>query len=146
MQHMRSAAVLKLMNGIHRTAIVASRGRFGWRAEGLPVIDLTTIGRRTGRPHVCLLTTPVKDGETYVVVASRGGSDRHPDWYLNMVEQPVVTISIAGAPVERRRARIATADERRELWPRAVASYPNYEKYQARTTREIPVVLIEPMA
>lgn len=140
---MRSTAVLKFMNGIHRTALVLSGGRLGWRAEGMPVIELVTTGRRSGKPHVCLLTSPVQRGETYVVVASRGGSDHHPDWYLNILEQPEVEVSIAGAPRVVRRARVASADERAEMWPHAVAAYRNYSKYQSRTSREIPMVFIE---
>lgn len=142
---MRSTAVLKLMNGIHRTALVLSGGRLGWRAEGMPVIELVTTGRRSGRPHVCLLTSPIQRGDTFVVVASRGGSDHHPDWYLNILERPEVEVSIGGAPRVARRARIATAAERTEMWPDAVAAYRNYAKYQSRTSREIPMVILEPV-
>lgn len=138
--------VLKLMNGLHRTALVLSLGRVGWRAEGMPVIELTTTGRKTGRARSCLLTSPLQFGDTYVVVASRGGGDEHPDWYLNLTANPEVLISIGGATKVPRRARVATAAERADMWPKATAVYRNYSKYQTKTQREIPMVFLEPVA
>jgi len=133
------------MNGLHRTALVLSLGRLGWRAEGMPVLELTTTGRKTGKPRSCLLTSPLQFGDTYVVVASRGGGDEHPDWYLNLTANPEVLVSIGGAAKQRRRARVATSDERTEMWPKAAAVYRNYSKYQSKTQREIPMVFLEPV-
>lgn len=141
---MRSAFVLKFLNAFHRTVLFLSFGKIGWRAAGMTVLELTTTGRRSGRPHTLLLTSPWQLGDTYAVVASRGGADHHADWFLNLQANPQVEVSIAGGPKERRHARVADAAERAEIWPRAIAAFPHYARYQKRTTREIPVVLLEP--
>jgi deazaflavin-dependent oxidoreductase (nitroreductase family) len=141
---MHNDGVLKLMNAIHRAVLLLSFGRVGWRAEGMPVLELTTTGRRSGRAHTCLLTSPIQFGDTYVVVASRGGGDEHPDWYLNLQADPSVEVSIGGKPRRRYVARHATAQERTDMWPKAVAVYRNYAKYQSKTNREIPMVMLEP--
>jgi len=140
---MKTDRLMKLANLVHRAALAASFGKLGWRAEGMPVIELTTTGRKSGKPFSCLLTSPLQIDGTYVIVASRGGDSRHPDWYFNLEANPEVLVSIGGAPRERRRARVATAEERAEMWPRAVAIYRNYAKYQGKTSREIPMVLLE---
>jgi deazaflavin-dependent oxidoreductase (nitroreductase family) len=79
----------------------------------------------------------------YIVVASMGGAPKHPVWYLNLVADPEVTLQ-DGATVQDLRARTATAEERREWWPRATAAWPAYDDYQKNTDREIPVVILEP--
>ncbi len=109
----------------------------------MTVIELTTTGRRSGLSRSCLLTSPLQVEGSHVVVASRGGDARHPDWFSNLQVDPRVTVSIAGGPHRSARARIAGPDERAELWPRIVAQYRNYATYQARTEREIPVVVLE---
>ena len=134
------------MNGVHRAALALSFGKLGWRAEGMPVLELTTTGRKTGKARSCLLTSPLQFGDTYVVVASRGGGDEHPDWFFNIQANAEVQVSIGGAPQQRRRARIATEQERAEMWPKAVSVYGNYAKYQTKTERLIPMVYLEPTA
>lgn len=137
---------LKALNAAHRAWMALSRGRGGWRVGRMPVLELTTTGRRTGRPHRVLLTSPVQLGETYLVVASRGGDDRPPAWLLNLRADPRVQMRLGGGPARAARARVATPEERRQLWPRVTAAYRGYARYQARTAREIPLVLIEPDA
>lgn len=137
--------VLKLMNALHRAVLVLSFGKVGWRAEGMPVVELTTTGRKSGASRSCLLTSPVQIADTYVVVASRGGGDAHPDWFLNLQANPEVQVSTGGKPRQRHRARVATAEERAEMWPKAVSTYANYAKYQLKTEREIPMVFLEPI-
>lgn len=132
------------MNGIHRAAMLVSFGRLGWRAEGMPVIELTTTGRKSGKARVCLLTSPLQFGDTYVVIASRGGGDEHPGWYFNLSADAAVRVATGGAASKPYRARVASAEERSDLWPKAVAVYRNYAKYQSKTTREIPMVFLEP--
>jgi deazaflavin-dependent oxidoreductase (nitroreductase family) len=90
-----------------------------------------------------MLTAPVVDGDRIVLVASKGGDDRDPDWYRNLSAHPEIELTMAG---RRRpmRARPATIEERSELWPRIVAAYKGYGGYQRRTEREIPVVICEP--
>lgn len=109
----------------------------------MPVIKLTTIGRRSGVHREIMLTCPVVKGDTFVVVASRGGDDVHPAWFLNLKENPVVWVEAQGQARHERRARIGTAEERAELWPQITAEYSGYANYQTRTTREIPIVFLE---
>ena len=91
-----------------------------------------------------MLTSPVQDGDAYVVVASRGGDDRHPAWFLNLRDDPRVRVAVRGGPPVPMDASIATGDERERLWPRVTATYRGYAAYQKRTRREIPLVLLRP--
>ena len=86
---------------------------------------------------------PVVQGDTYVIVASRGGDDFHPAWFLNLRDDPRVWVEAKGQPRHERRARIATPAERAELWPVITAGYRGYADYQSKTDREIPVVFLE---
>lgn len=140
---MPSDLFLKGMNTVHRAVQKLSGGRFGWDVANMPVVELTTTGRKSGRPHTVLLTSPVRDGEAIVVVASRGGADHHPAWFLNLRDDPSVEAAVGGEPKRPMRARVADPDERARLWPQVVAKYKNYGNYQANTDREIPLVLLE---
>ena len=143
---MPSDVALKLMNAAHRAAIAVSFGRLGWSAMDMPVLELTTVGRRTGRPRTVLLTSPLQLGSTYVVVASRGGDDKAPAWLGNLVAQPEVQVAVKGGPPRVMHARVTTAAERAELWPKVVADHSLYDGYQKSTSREIALVLLEPAA
>ena len=136
--------MLKTMNAVHRGVLKVSGGRLGWDAQNMPVLELTTTGRKSGRPHSVMLTSPVQEGNTIVVVASRGGDDHHPAWFLNLQANPEVDVAMKGGARRRMRARVATAEERARLWPLVVADHKNYAGYQRRTQREIPLVLLEP--
>ncbi|MEV4056986.1 nitroreductase/quinone reductase family protein [Amycolatopsis sp. NPDC049688] len=140
---MPSDFALKTMNAVHRGLIKLTRGRVGWQAA-MPVLELTTVGRKSGQPRTVLLTSPHQDGDTYVVVASRGGDDVHPAWFLNLRDQPDVEVSIKGGPKQPMRARVADAAERAQLWPKITADFKNYAQYQTKTEREIPLVFLEP--
>jgi len=142
---MPSDFVLKTMNTVHRGLLKISGGRLGWNASRMPVLELTTIGRKSGRPHAVMLTSPVQDGSNVVVVASRGGDDHHPAWFLNLRDNPDVEVAMNGKPKQRMRARVANADERARLWPLVTADHKNYAGYQRKTEREIPLVLLEPV-
>ena len=135
---------LKAMNAFHRGLLRFSGGRLGWRAGGMPVLELTTTGRKSGQPRSVMLTSPVQQGDAIVIVASRGGDDHHPAWFLNLRDHPDVDVAFAGKPKQSMRARVATPEERAELWPRVTAAYRGYGGYQTRTDREIPLVLLEP--
>jgi len=111
--------------------------------RGVPVIILTTRGRKTG----ALRKTPlmrVTDGEKYAVVASMGGAPEHPVWYLNLQADPVVTLQDK-AMKKRYRAHTAGGAEREQWWTRAAAVWPDYDNYQTKTDREIPIVILEPL-
>jgi deazaflavin-dependent oxidoreductase (nitroreductase family) len=136
---------LKTANALHRALCTVTFGRVGWQAGAMPVLELTTIGRKSGMPRSVMLTSPVQEGDTWVVVASRGGDDHHPAWFLNLRDRPDVEVSRKGAPRERMRARVATPEERARLWPQVTATYQGYAGYQEKTDREIPLVLLEPV-
>jgi deazaflavin-dependent oxidoreductase (nitroreductase family) len=142
---MPSDFTLKAMNGLHRALLKVSGGRVGWKASGMMVVELTTIGRKSGQPRSVMLTSPIREGSTIVVVASRGGDEQHPAWYLNLLENPDVEVAMRGTK-QKMRARPATAEERARMWPIVVADHKNYGNYQTKTTREIPLVLLEPLA
>lgn len=141
---MPSNFVFKTMNGLHRGFIKISGGRLGVTASNMPVLELTTTGRKTGQPRSVMLTSPFQDGQTVVVVASRGGDDIHPAWYLNLLDNPDVEVAMKGGPKKPWRARVATPEERSRLWPLVVADHKNYAGYQTKTKREIPLVLLDP--
>lgn len=132
------------MNLIHRGVLLVSGGRLGWETANMPVLELTTTGRKSGQKRSVMLTSPVQDGETLVVVASRGGDDHHPAWFLNLRDNPDVEVAYKGGSKKPMKARQATAAERAELWPRVVATYKGYGQYQSNTEREIPLVMLEP--
>lgn len=135
--------VFRFWTGLHRTVFTASRGRILGKAMGMPVVMLTTTGRRSGLPRRTMLTAPVVDGDMLVLVASYGGDDRHPAWFLNLLENPEVTAMVGGT-TRRMRARVASAEEKERLWPSVTEAYKGYAGYQRRTDRDIPLVLLEP--
>ncbi len=124
--------------------LAVSGGRLGWAAQDMPVLELTTTGRKTGLPRSVMLTSPWQEGEELIVVASRGGDDRPPAWFLNLMGNPDVQVRLRGEPKQQMRARIATAQERERLWPLVVADHRNYAAYQTKTAREIPLVFLKP--
>lgn len=134
---------LKMMNRVHRAILFASRGRFGHELMGMKAVELHTTGRKSGQRRSVLLTAPIHDETRTVLIASKGGDDRDPEWYKNLVANPEVEITIDGA-TRRMQARTASAEEKTELWPQIVSSYKGYAGYQKRTTRDIPVVICEP--
>jgi deazaflavin-dependent oxidoreductase (nitroreductase family) len=136
--------MLKGMNTVHRILMKASFGKLGWSAAKMPVVELTTTGRKSGRAHTVLLTSPLQVGDAYVIVASRGGDDHHPAWFLNLRDQPKVEAAISGSGKAPMTARIATPEERASMWPQVTGKYKNYGGYQEKTNREIPLVLLEP--
>jgi deazaflavin-dependent oxidoreductase (nitroreductase family) len=143
---MPADVVLKAMNAVHRALLRISGGRVGQEMEKMPVLELTTVGRRSGTPRSVLLTAPARDGDALVVVASRGGDERHPDWFLNLRAQPRVEVALQGGARRTMVARIAEGPERERLWGRITASNPRYAAYQRKTSREIPVVVLDPPA
>jgi deazaflavin-dependent oxidoreductase (nitroreductase family) len=136
--------MLKTMNGVHRVLLKATFGKFGWEFSSMPVLELTTTGRKSGQPRAVMLTSPYQEGSTIVIVASRGGDDTHPAWFLNLRDHPDVEVAYKGAPKKPMHARVASPEERARLWPLVTAEHKNYAGYQTKTTREIPLVLLEP--
>ena len=134
---------LKMMNGVHRAVLAVSFGHLGWSAAGMPVLELTTKGRKSGHPRSVMLTSPLQEGDTIAIVASRGGDDQTPAWFLNLRDDPDVEVTMRNKK-RPMRARIADGEERARLWPLITADHKNYAGYQTKTDREIPVVLLEP--
>jgi deazaflavin-dependent oxidoreductase (nitroreductase family) len=125
----------------HIRNYVETDGRSGHEWRGVPTLLLTTIGRKSGKHRRTALIYG-RDGDNYVVVASRGGHKQHPAWYLNLVENPEVEVQVWGDKFSAR-AHTATADEKARLWPLMAAIWPAYNDYQAKTDREIPVIVLE---
>ncbi len=143
LQHFLADISLKTMSQVHRAIVHLSGGQVLGSAFGMPVVELHTTGRTSGLPRSTMLTAPVTDGDRVVLVASKGGDDRDPDWYRNLLAHPEIELTMAG---QRRpmRARRASPAEKAELWPRVVAAYSGYAGYQRRTERDIPLVICEP--
>lgn len=142
---MPSDLALKAMNTVHRAAIKLSFGKVGYDF-GMPVLELVTVGRKSGQRRPVMLTSPLQEGETIVIVASRGGDHVHPAWYHNLVANPDVEVSWKGGPMKKMHARPATAEERARMWPVITEQHKNYAGYQRKTDREIPLVLLEPVS
>ena len=135
--------IIRVMSRLNTWAYRMTGGRLGGTfLRGAPVMLLTVVGRKSGRS----LTSPLlylRDGDRLVTVASKGGMDQHPLWYLNLVANPDVDVQI-GTAVQPMRARTAADGERSNYWPKLVAMYRDYDDYQARTKRKIPVVVLSP--
>jgi deazaflavin-dependent oxidoreductase (nitroreductase family) len=125
----------------HVRRYLQTDGAEGHDWQGTTVLILTTTGRRSGEPR----STPLiygKHGEDHVVVASKGGAEEHPAWYLNLSEQPEVTVQVRGDRFKAH-ARTATAEEKPGLWQMMADRWPAYDEYQRKTGRDIPVVVLE---
>ena len=132
------------MNATHRAVLKVTGNRIGASFGGMQSLELTTIGRKSGQPRSVMLTVPLQEGDTYVVVASRGGDDTHPAWFLNLSDNPAVEVQLVGKPKQSMQAHVATPEERARMWPLIADKYKNYAGYQKKTSREIPLVLLKP--
>ena len=141
---MPSDRLFKALNGAHRGLLKISGGRLGWTAGKMMVLEITTIGRRSGNTRPVMLTSPHQEGDTFVIVASKGGTDTHPAWFLNLRENPQVAVTTRDTPERNMTARVASPEERDRLWPIVIGKYVNYAGYQKKTDREIPLVILEP--
>jgi len=120
---------------------VRTAGKKGHRWSGVDTLLLTTRGRRSGKLRRTALIYG-RDGDRYLVVASKGGAKEHPFWYLNLVDHPEVAVQV-GADAFPARARTATSKEKPSLWRLMASIWPAYDQYQTKTSRDIPVVIIE---
>lgn len=130
---------------LHQRLYTASRGKLFNRGRGMPMVKLTTVGRRTGQPRTIMATTPLQMGESLVLIASFGGDDREPQWCQNIRVNGDVEVTVEGR-TRRMTARVASAEERAELWPKVVANPTAafYDDYQKKTERQIPIVIFDP--
>lgn len=136
--------VVKSMNVVHRGLMKLTGGKVGSKVKGMQVVELHTTGRKSGQRRSVMLTCPIYAPDQVVVIASKGGDDRHPDWYHNLVAKPAVEITEGGV-TRPMLARTATTEEKAEMWPRIVVANPGYAGYQKKTERDIPVVILEPV-
>jgi F420H(2)-dependent quinone reductase len=137
-----AAALQNAVIRIHTALCRSTNGVIGGRVANSPVLLLTTTGRRTGKSRTVPLLYCM-DGDNVVLVASNGGTVRHPTWWLNLEKTREGWIQIKGRR-QRVKAEQASAAEKQRLWPRLIANYPGYKRYQEITDRDIPVVILRP--
>ncbi len=130
----------KNLSTLHTLLYRATRGVIGRRLVNNDMLLLTTVGRRTAKPHTVPLLY-LRDADNLAVVASWGGRDNHPEWYLNLATEPQVRVQVRGQRSEMT-ARTASPEERARLWPQVLAAYDGFATYQGRTDREIPIVIL----
>jgi deazaflavin-dependent oxidoreductase (nitroreductase family) len=131
----------KAVTTLHETLYRVSGGMIGGRMAGMPVLLLTTTGRKSGQPRTTPLTY-IPDGDDIVVVASKGGAPQHPAWFLNLSAHPEVDV-VQGRQNRKMTARQATPEEKARLWPVVTDTYKGYAGYQERTDRDIPLVILK---
>ncbi len=127
----------------HVKAYQETGGEQGYIWNTATILLLTTIGHKSGEPKTAPLIF-IADGDSYVIIASLGGAPNHPAWYVNLAADPRVTLQVKDK-VFAADARTAESPERERLWAKALAAWPQYDDYQAKTTREIPVVVLTPV-
>jgi deazaflavin-dependent oxidoreductase (nitroreductase family) len=125
----------------HIRDYVATNGESGHLYQGRPTLLITTRGRRSGALRRTALIY-AQNGDRYLLVASNAGSPHHPAWYLNLTAHPDVTVQIRGDTFTAR-ARTATAEEKHRLWPKVAAVFPLYDTYQATSSRDLPLVILQ---
>jgi F420H(2)-dependent quinone reductase len=134
----------RILGRVHRAVYRLTGGRVGGKIGGARVLLLTTTGRKSGRPRTQpLLYTPA--GAGYAVIASKGGAAQHPLWYRNLQANPHVEVTV-GRETRKALARDAEGDERERLWRAMTSVYAGYDRYAEKTSRRIPVVVLEPDA
>jgi deazaflavin-dependent oxidoreductase (nitroreductase family) len=132
---------MKRIGRFHTRLYRASFGLIGGRIDGLDILLLTTVGRKSGQKR----TVPLpyfREGQSFVLIASFGGNDKNPAWLLNVQDQPDVEIQVGRRRMQVR-ARITEGEERAGIWTRITRDFPRYLAYQEKTTRQIPVVVLE---
>jgi deazaflavin-dependent oxidoreductase (nitroreductase family) len=134
---------VQFLNAVVMFLYRASGGRVANRMQKAPIMLLTTVGSKSGRER----TNPVlyiMDGENTVTVASAGGAPKNPSWFTNLMRHPEAVLTV-GREKRRVRGRVASPEEKARLWPRLTSVYSTYDDYTKRTTRQIPVVILEPL-
>lgn len=136
-------ADLSLVGEEHVKKYLETNGEIGYLWNGVPTLLLTTTGRKSGEKR----TIPIifnMDGENFFLIASKGGAPAHPVWFLNLEANPNAVVQVKGEKWEVK-ARVAESPERERLWDIALVGWPQYNLYQSRTERKIPVIVLEPV-
>ena len=136
--------LVELFWKVHPWLYKTTNGKLGGRLVGMPVLLLTTKGRKSGVPRERALTY-IPNGKAFAVIASFLGEPRHPDWYLNLKANPEASVRCGAVSLEVK-ARDAAGEERERLWREAVKMNADYEEYRKRTDRRVPIVVLEPRA
>jgi deazaflavin-dependent oxidoreductase (nitroreductase family) len=137
-----SERMVKWIGRLHTWLYRLTGGLIGARVDGLDMLLLTAVGRRSGQRR-CSPLPFFRDGSSLLLIASFGGNTKHPAWYLNLVAQPLVEVQVRRHRM-RAKAHTAVGEERARLWQALVHDHPRYAQYQLTTEREIPVVVLEP--
>jgi len=137
--------IFKVTGRIHNELYRRTGGKVGGKMRNAPVLLLTTTGRKTGQPRTNPLLYTDAGDNAYMVIASKGGADEDPFWYLNLKANPLAEVTI-GRETKRVRARDAEGEERERLWRALADLNPGYDGYAKKTSRRIPVVVLEPVA
>lgn len=132
----------RVITGLHKALYRRTGGRIAGRMGKTQFLLLTTTGRKSGQPRTTVLNYAA-DGDRLILIASNGGDDREPQWYRNLKANPDVTVQV-GSQTRRMRAATGTPEEKSRYWPVMTAAYPGYDKYQTKTERDIPVVVLDP--
>jgi deazaflavin-dependent oxidoreductase (nitroreductase family) len=133
----------RIASSIHNAVYRLTGGKIGGKMGKAPVLLLTSTGRKSGKPR----TNPLlyaRAGDGYAVIASKGGAPQHPLWYLNLQASPHAEVTV-GRETRHVHARDAEGEERERLWRALTDVYPGYDKYAEKTSRRIPVVVLEPV-
>ena len=133
---------LSLRGEEHVRVYQETGGEVGYLWNGVPTLLLTVTGRRSGRRLTSALIF-ARDGENFLVVASKGGAPKHPLWYVNLQQEPRADIQVKDRKMSVL-SRTATKEEKTRLWKILTDTWPNYDVYQSRTDRDIPVVVLTP--
>jgi F420H(2)-dependent quinone reductase len=131
----------RILGGVHRRVYRLTGGKVGGHIANMPVLLLTTTGRKSGRPRTQPLAY-TRAGDGYAVIASKGGAPHHPLWYLNLRANPFAEVTV-GRETQKVRAREAEGEERERLWRQLADVYSGYDKYARKTSRRIPVMVLE---
>ena len=135
----------RILGGLHAKLYRATGGKVGGRVGRARVLLLTTTGRKSGQPRTSPLLYTHAGDDAYMVIASKGGAPQHPLWYLNLQANPLAEVTI-DRQTRQMRARDAQGEERERLWRSLADLYPGYDRYAQKTSRRIPVVVLEPVA
>jgi deazaflavin-dependent oxidoreductase (nitroreductase family) len=140
-RHTVKDALFRVATGLHKALYRRTGGRIAGQMFKRPMMLLTTTGRTSGQPRTAPLMC-IKDGDRFLAVASFGGDDRDPQWFKNLQANPEASIELEGETIPVR-ATVATPEEKATLWPKVLAAYRGYANYQRKTSRDIPVVILE---
>ena len=126
---------------IHVAVYQKTSGKIGGNLAGNPILLLHSIGRKSGKPYILPLTY-FRDANNFVIIGSNNGQDKHPGWYYNLQNQPETAVQVMHQTIPVK-AYLLAGEEREELWQRICRKHPQYPKYQAKTTRQIPLFMLE---